>query len=107
LTDRLHQLQNFLESSPGDSFILFAIAKEYEKMGDLDKALEQYLQLKASDPDYVGLYYHLGKIYELKEDFDTAVEVYKEGMNTAKKQGDQHALSELAGAKLNLVDDEE
>ncbi len=105
MTERLKQLQNFLEASPDDSFILFAIAKEYEKANDLDTALAYYLKLNTSDPDYVGLYYHLGKLYELKEDLDTAVLTYQNGMEVAKKQGDKHALSELAGAKLNLVDD--
>jgi tetratricopeptide (TPR) repeat protein len=105
LTERLQQLLNFLESSPDDSFLLFAIAKEYEKEGIIETALQYYLQLKRSDPDYVGLYYHLGKLYEIKEDFDTAVITYQTGMEVAKKQGDKHALSELAGAKLNLVDE--
>ncbi len=107
VADRLQQLQDFLEASPEDSFILFAIAKEYEKLQNNDKALEYYLQLKKSDPNYVGLYYHLGKLYESKGNIDTAVSVYKNGMDVAKQQGDQHALSELAGAKLNLVDDDE
>lgn len=107
MSNRLQQLQNFLEASPNDSFILFAIAKEYEKMNDQEAALQQYLKLQAADPEYVGLYYHLGKLYERKEELDTAVSTYKKGMEIAKKQGDQHALSELAGAKLNLVDDDD
>jgi tetratricopeptide (TPR) repeat protein len=105
LTERLQRLLNFLEASPGDSFLLFAVAKEYEKEKDIKMALQYYIQLKTSDPDYVGLYYHLGKLYEQKEDFDTAVATYQTGMEVAKKQGDKHALSELAGAKLNLVDE--
>lgn len=105
MSDRLKQLQTFLEGSPDDSFILFAIAKEYEKLKEMDKALEQYLLLKSKDPEYVGLYYHLGKLYEMKEEFDEAVATYQQGMDVAKKQGDKHALSELAGAKLNLVDE--
>jgi len=107
LSDRLLQLQNFLKASPDDSFILFAIAKEYEKLNNTDLALDQYLKLRSTDPDYVGLYYHLGKLYEQKEDIDAAVATYKTGMDIAKKQGDKHALSELAGAKLNLVDDDD
>jgi tetratricopeptide (TPR) repeat protein len=107
VSDRLQQLQNFLKASPGDTFILFAIAKEYEKLQDHDKAFEYYLLLKEKDANYVGLYYHLGKLYEEKGAIDTAVETYKTGMQVAKQQGDQHALSELAGAKLNLVDDDD
>lgn len=107
MPSRLEQLQNFLANSPGDSFILFAIAKEHEKLGNTDSALDYYLQIEVNDSDYVGLYYHLGKLYEMQGDFPTAILSYKKGMAVAKKINDQHALSELAGAKLNLEDDDE
>ena len=106
-TARLQQLFHFLENSPGESFILFAIAKEYEGINQLDKALGYYLKLTTDDPDYVGTYYHLGKLYEQLEQFEKAFQTYKTGMAVAKKIGDQHALSELAGAKLNLGDEED
>ena len=104
---RLQQLFTFLENSPKDAFITFAIAKEYEGLGDDQKALEYYLTLCKNEPDYVGTYYHLGKLYEKLEQFDTAFQTYKDGMAVAKKAGDQHALSELAGAKLGLGDEED
>jgi tetratricopeptide (TPR) repeat protein len=107
MTPRLQQLYTFLKESPTDSFILFAIAKEYEKMGDKEKALGYYVGLKDLDPDYVGTYYHLGKLYESNEDFKTAFFTYKKGMEIAKKMGDQHAFNELAGAKLGVGDDED
>jgi len=106
-SNRLTQLFNFLEGSPNDSFILFAIAKEYEKLKNTEKAFEYYLKLTGIDPDYVGTYYHLGKLYEEQQDFRTAFFTYKKGMDAAKKAGDQHALSELAGAKLSLGDDDD
>jgi len=43
LSDRLKRLQSFLDASPGDSFILFAIAKEYEKLNQPNEALDHYL----------------------------------------------------------------
>lgn len=106
-SNRLKQLYTFLEGSPDDSFIIFAIAKEYEKIAQKEDALKYYVKLAQKDPDYVGTYYHLGKLYESLEDFKTAFLTYKKGMQVAKKIGDQHALSELAGAKLNLGDDED
>lgn len=106
-TPRLQQLLKFLEESPNDAFILFAVAKEYEGLHDNKNALSYYLQLKEKDPDYVGTYYHLGKLYEQLEEFKTAFFTYKLGMEIARKIGDQHSLSELAGAKLNLGDDDD
>lgn len=104
---RLDQLLEFLKSSPNDSFITFALAKEYEKHNQTDKALEHYLQLTQNAPDYVGTYYHLGKLYERLQVFEEAFATYKRGMEVARKLGDQHALSELAGAKLSLGDEED
>jgi len=65
----------FLEASPDDSFLLFAIAKEHEKAGATDEALEYYLKLTATDPDYVGTYYHLGKLYEEEDMKITRTEI--------------------------------
>ena len=106
-TKRLTQLFNFLESNPNDSFILFAIAKEYEKLADKEKALEYYLKLAETDPNYVGTYYHLGKLYEQFNQIKTAFFTYKKGMEFARKAGDQLSLRELAGAKLELGDDDD
>ena len=64
MSQRLQILQEMLAKSPNDSFTLFAIAKEYEGLGKADQALDFYLTLREKDPDYVGLYYHLGKLYE-------------------------------------------
>ena len=104
---RLEQLFGFLQNSPEDSFLLFAIAKEYEKLENWDKALEYYLKIEAKDPSYIGLYYHLGKLYEHFQKPDTAYMTYKKGMEIAKAANDQHAYSELATAKLYLGDEED
>lgn len=102
MTNRLEQLQNLLSESPSDDFLHFAIAKEYEKLKDNEQALHYYQKLIALNPDYVGVYYHLGKLYERQEAFEKALSTYKTGMEVAKKVGDQHALSELAGARLGI-----
>ena len=107
MSDRLELLKTMLDKSPKDSFLLFAIAKEYEGKGEISSALDFFLNLKNDDPSYVGLYYHLGKLYEKNEEIEKAFFTYKEGMKIAKEQGDQHSLNELAGAKLNLGDDED
>jgi tetratricopeptide (TPR) repeat protein len=107
MSKRLPYLLQLVESSPTDSFVLFAVAKEYEGAGDTVKALEFYEKLRAADPSYVGLYYHLGKLFEQKQDYGNAVSTYKKGIEVARTASDFHALSELNGALLNLEDPEE
>ncbi len=103
-SQRLQQLLAFLAESPNESFILFALAKEYEGQGQIENAFKYYLQLQQTNPNYVGLYYHLGKLYEQTNQFDTAFETYEKGIVVAQKAGDRHAQGELMEAKMNLED---
>jgi tetratricopeptide (TPR) repeat protein len=96
-SNRLKQLHRFLEDRPEDEFLLFAIAKEYEKLKNEAKAEEYYLKLHDNYPNYVGTYYHLGKLYERAEEIDRATEIYEKGMEVAKAVGDKHAFGELRG----------
>lgn len=105
--DRLTYLRQLLGESPQDTFIIYALAKEYEGRGDDDQALTYYQQLLTLDPDYVGAYYHLGKLQEKLDQAVTAFATYSKGMETAHKLGDQHAYSELAGARLQLGDEDD
>lgn len=105
-TNRLQYLQKLLDASPNDSFVLFAIAKEHESAGDDIQSLSFYLRLKEADAAYTGTYYHLGKLYERREDFQNAILTYKQGIEICRKAGDRHAMSELQGALLNLEDPE-
>jgi len=104
---RLDQLKQLLDESPHDAFLHFALAKEYEKLGDDQQALDWFERLRSQDPAYVGLYYHLAKVYERLGQPGEAFRIYTEGMEVARQQGDQHALSELAGARLILGDEED
>ncbi len=100
--NRIDSLLAFLKEDPEDGFVRFALAKEYEKLGILKKALDTYLSLKDLDSDYIGLYYHLGGLYELLNEKEKALQAYEEGITVAKKIADFHSLSELHNAKTNL-----
>lgn len=106
MSQRLEQLLELLHESPRDSFLLFAVAKEYESLQDDHHALEYYQTLVGTDPAYVGVYYHLGKLHERVGRTEEALATYEQGMTIARSQGDQHSYSELASAKLNLEYDE-
>lgn len=107
MSQRLQLLQKLLEESPNDSFTLFAIAKEYEGLGETQEALQHYQHLRSNNPDYVGLYYHLGKLLEKESKVREAIEAYDTGIAVAKKLGDTHSLSELNVARMELDDSDE
>jgi len=105
MTNRLEYLTQLLENSPNDPFLLFAIAKEHEKKQDNPSALFWYEQIKSKHPDYVGLYYHLGKLYERMENYPSAIAIYKLGADVARAAKDNHALAELNGALMEIDDE--
>lgn len=102
MSKRIDQLLNFLKEDPKDSFIRYALAQEYEGMGQKYQARDAYLALMEDDPAYVGIYYHLGKLYEEFGEEEEALATYEAGIQVAKKAADFHSLSELNNAKVNL-----
>lgn len=104
---RRQQIEQMLATSPQDAFLLFALAKEEEKTGDDQAALQTYQRLKKLHPDYIGLYYHLGKTQERLQQEKAAWDTYTEGIAIAGRLGEGHAKNELAGARLELGDEED
>lgn len=96
-------LRNLLADQPTDPFLNHALALEEIKVGKDESARELFEQLLERNPDYVGSYYHLGKLHERLGDESKAIAVYEKGMEVAKKLSDNHALSELRGAFDNLI----
>ena len=99
---RLLKLLALLKSEPNDSFLLFAVAKEYESKGNEQEALAKYTFLLDCDPAYTGTYFHLAKLYERKDEKEKAIVTYRKGIAECKKQNDMHALAELTTALANL-----
>lgn len=99
---RLEQLQSLLNADPEDVFLQYALAKEFETLGQKEEAVMLLEQLLEKSPTYVGAYYHLGKLLEENGQIQNALNTYQKGITMCQLQGDQHALSELQGAKMNL-----
>ena len=99
--DRIEQLEAFLEEDPNDPFTRYALAQEHLKDGATEKALSMFEELVETDPDYVGTYYHLGKLYERLDRTDDAIDIYERGIEVARAQKDQKNLSELQDAKMS------
>ena len=98
--DRLAALLDFHHADPDDAFTRFALAQEYLKRDEPAQALAFFEALVRDHPDYVGTYYHLGKLYETLGRAESAAGVYRSGIAAATRAGDAHARSELQGALL-------
>jgi tetratricopeptide (TPR) repeat protein len=92
---RLDKLLEFIKNEPEDEFLKYALATEYLRLNQADKALTYYEDLITNHPNYIGTYYHLGKLYEALNRKQDAINTYETGMKTAKLKRDNHAFSEL------------
>lgn len=93
--NRLQKLLEFYNNEPSDPFLKYAIATEYLAATDYNSALRYFEDLVTNHSDYVGTYYHLGKLYEKLDRKEDAITTYQQGMQVARAARDQHALSEL------------
>ena len=106
-TGRLEKLLEFLKNEPNDEFLQYALATEYLRLNDTGKALEYYEKLVTDHPDYVGTYYHLGKLYEALDRKPDAIGIYEKGMEIAKAKRDNHAFSELQAVWREAVEEDD
>lgn len=98
---RLQQLLAFLEETPNDPFVLFALAQEYQKTGNLAQALQCYEQLHLQHPNEVGTYYHFAKLVLHLGEKEKAIALMRSGIAVAGQQSDFHAKAELQNLLFN------
>ena len=101
--NRIEQIKQMLEKTPGDDFLKHALALEYLKAGEEESAKECFIGLLKNNPQYVGSYYHLALLLDRLGERDEAIRYFEQGMKMAKDKGDQHAFNELRSAYEEMV----
>lgn len=83
--NRLNQLLEFLEKEPQDTFLLYAIATEYQKT-DTHKAIEYYEILLQNHSNYIPTYYHAAQLYADLGNYQKANHIYLKGINKCESE---------------------
>ena len=99
---RLDVLKSMVAQNPKDSFSRYGLAMEYRNAGDLEGAVREFRGLIAVNPDYAYAYFHGGQTLEKLGRLEEAGEMYRAGIESATRSGDQHARGEIQGA-LDLL----
>jgi Tfp pilus assembly protein PilF len=102
--ERIEKIKELMRDNPEDSFLKHALALEYIKSGEEDKAQGLFEEVLRTDPGYVGSYYHLAKLLERKGNKTDAITWYEKGMEAAKVANDKHALNELRAAYEDITE---
>lgn len=102
MSNRIIQLQQYVDEDPADPFNLYALALEYQKT-DERKAVDIFNRLCQEHAEYIPTYYQLGKLYQALAKNEMALQVFEKGIEMASKQNDSKALRELQTAKQELL----
>lgn len=101
--DRLASFRSFISSSPADPFPRYGLAMEHKGRGELAEAWTVFEELLAKFPDYVPTYLMAGGTLVALGRKDQAADVYRTGIETATRRGDQHARRELESALAEIT----
>jgi tetratricopeptide (TPR) repeat protein len=104
VSKRLLMLEKLTREGSRDAFHWYALALEYAGTGRLDDALATFGTLRSIDAGYVPMYLMCGTMLGKAGRFDEARAWLSDGVEVARKKGDQHALGELEEALEGVRD---
>ena len=93
--DRIAMLQEILEQAPDDAFARYGLALEYSNAGDTDQALDHFGKLLLKHPDYTAGYFMAAQTLAKADRIDEAKKMLDDGIASAKRTSNAHALSEM------------
>lgn len=103
--NRIDSLIQMLSQEPQDEFLNYALGLEYSNSSEnYLKAELQFKKVIANNGSYIAAYFQLGKLYELMNQKELALEQYRFGLDLAKIQKDNKATNELSEAIFMLED---
>ncbi len=100
--DRIAMLTEILSQNPGDSFARYGLAMEYSNSGQINEALAEFNKLLAAHPDYTPGYFMAAQTLAKAERAEEAKKMLSDGIASARRTGNAHALSEMEAMLAEL-----
>ncbi|MCA1634587.1 MAG: hypothetical protein LC802_13070 [Acidobacteria bacterium] len=87
MTSRIDVFRIMLEGDPGNTAVMFGLAKEYEKAGRFDEMIEVLTEYLQRDDDEGNAYGMLASAYEKAGNREAARRAYARGIEVAAAHG--------------------
>ena len=101
--DKIAGLKEILTLEPGNSFARYGLAMELAGQGETAVALAEFDTLVANDPGYTAGYFMAAQTLAAAGRTPEAIARLKNGIESAKRSGDRHAVGEMQ-AMLDELD---
>ena len=100
--DRVAMLIEILTQNPTDAFARYCLAMEHSNSGEVDRALEEFGKLLSAHPNYTAGYFMAAQTLVKAGRVDEAKKMLADGIASAMRTGNGHALSEMEGLLTDL-----
>ena len=88
-------LTALLSQNPNNALARYGLAMEYSNAGDIDRALREFATLLSANPEYTAGYFMAAQTLAKAARTEQAKEMLVQGIATAERAGDTHAMSEM------------
>ncbi len=88
-------LNENLAQDPKNAFARYGLAMEYSGQGETERSLHEFGQLLADHPDYTAGYFMAAQTLAKAGRNPEAKQRLTEGIASARRTGNQHALGEM------------
>jgi predicted Zn-dependent protease len=93
--DKIAALKEILAQDPTSSFARYGLAMAYAAEGDTATAVAEFDRLLEEHPDYTAGYFMAAQTLVKAARVDEAQTRLREGIASAQRTGNHHALSEM------------
>ncbi len=93
--DRIAMLKEILVTDADNAFARYGLAMEYANSGQLEAALAEFATLLQNTPDYTAGYFMAAQTLAKVSRVEEARKMLMDGIASAKRTGNSHALSEM------------
>ena len=95
--DKIAGLKEILTMDPTNVFARYGLAMAYVSEGQIAAGLAEFDTLLAANPDYTAGYFMAAQTLAKEERIPEAIARLNEGIASARRTGNNHALSEMQG----------
>ena len=101
--DKLAMLSQILTQDPTNAFARYGLAMELVSQGKIPEGLAEFDRCIADNPDYVPAYQMSAQTMAANANPAGAIARLHEGIATANRTGNQHAVAEMEALREELT----
>jgi cytochrome c-type biogenesis protein CcmH/NrfG len=92
---RRQQLEQMIADDPDDAMSRYFLAMDFVAAGENEEARRRFEEMFALTPEYVPAYLQGGQLLVRMGRPAEAADVFRNGIEVARKQNDEHAAGEM------------